>query len=194
MSNQDSYDATYFVMTCEGISPGTLVSQVSEWNGPPWMTGELITREIPNPFIFDLIPEFPGKMKPMYEGTVTLMRDDLLDALVSSGVDNLQVFPALIRDRVKGLDYDNYKVVNIVGTVACANMTESVRMDPEEEDEDLIDVNFDSLVIDEEKARGALLFRLAEAVSAIIVHKQVRKLVEERVPGMTFYGPGEWSG
>lgn len=197
MSNKNNYDATYFVMTCEGISPGTLVSQVSEWNGPPWMTGELIIRQIPNPFIFELIPEFPGKMKPMYEGSVPLMRDDLLDALISAGVDNLQVFPALIRDRVKGQDYENYKVVNIVGTVACANMTESIRMDSEEEDDEeegIIDVNFDSLVIDEEKARGALLFRLAEAVSAVIVHKQVRKLVEERVAGMTFYGPGEWSG
>jgi hypothetical protein len=192
--NQSNINPVHFVMTCEGISPGTSVTPISEWNGPPWMMGEIITREVPRPFIFNLDPEYPGKMKPMYEGGILLMRDDLLSALSNAGVDNLQVFPALIRDKKNGQDYENYKAVNIIGVIACADMAQSVRMDPEDDDSDIIDVNFDSLFIDEKKARGSLLFRLAESVSAIIVHQQVRDLVEKNVPGMTFYGPGEWSG
>jgi hypothetical protein len=192
MSTPDEVDL-HFVMTCEGVVPGTAVSRVSEWNGPPWMTGEVITANVARPFVFRLVPEYPGKMKPMYEGTVLLMNDDLVQALESAGVDNLQKFPAVITDEVKGQRYTNYTAVNIVGTIRCADMAASERMDPDD-DEDLINVDFDSLVIDEKKAGGALLFRLAESVSAIVVHRRVKEAVERTVPGMTFYGPGEWSG
>jgi hypothetical protein len=121
------------------------------------------------------------------------MRDDLLAALRNVGVDNLQVFPAQVRDKTKRQVHDEYVAVNIIGAIACANMDESERMDPDD-DGDLIDVDFDSLVIDEERARGALLFRLAESVSAIVVHRRIREAVEKTIPGMTFFGPGEWSG
>lgn len=185
--------ATHFVMTCEGVVPGTSVTMVSEWNGPPWMTGELIIAPVPTPVVFTLDAEYPGKLKPMYEGTILLMRDDLLRALDSAGVDNLQSFPAVIVDDTKGEKHTNYSAVNIVGTIACADMAESERMD-DEDDEDLVNVDFDSLVIDEAKAGDALLFRLAESVSAIIVHQRVRDAVDGAIPGMTFYGPGEWAG
>ena len=185
--------ANYFVMTCEGIFPGTSVSRASEWNGPPWMTGERIIGPVPSPFVFRLDQQYPGKMKPMYEGTILLMRDDLLVAMHDAGVDNLQIFPAAIQDEAHDLVYEDYKAVNIVGKISCANMEESELMDPDDENE-LVDVDFESLVIDEEKAGGALLFRLAEAVNAIIVHVSVRKRIENTIDGMTFYGPGEWSG
>jgi hypothetical protein len=49
-------------------------------------------------------------------------------------------------------------------------------------------------VIDSSKAKGALLFRLEEAVNAIVVHKRVREAIEGAIRGMTFYDPREWSG
>lgn len=57
------------------------------------------------------------------------------------------------------------------------------------------DIDFVSLVIDESKATGHLLFRLAENVSAVVVHEQVKSAIEaSAIPGFVFYGPGEWSG
>lgn len=184
---------SYFVMTCEGIRPSTTVLEVSEWNGPPWMTGQLIDRPVPNPFVFLLDPHYPGELLPMYEGSILVMRDELIRKLQKAGVDNLQLFPALIRDEEKNREYADYKAVNIVGLISCANMDESTRMDPEDDESDMIDVDFDSLVIDESRTGGMLLFRLAEAVSAILVHRNVRERVQA-LRGMTFYASGEWSG
>jgi hypothetical protein len=193
MTSDTSANDAYFVMTCEGIAPAAAVQLVTEWNSAPWMTGEVLRRAVANPVVFRTNPAYPGTLKPMYEGTILLMRDDLLQRLLSAGVDNLQTFPAVIRDEEGKLEHKNYKAVNIVGLVSCANMAESERMDPED-DTELIDVDFESLVIDESKTGGALLFRLAEAASAIIVHRSVRAGVEGAVPGMTFYASGEWSG
>ncbi len=193
MANAANENASYFVMTCEGIAPAAAVRLVSEWNSAPWMTGELLTRTVPNPVVFRTDPDYPGTLKPMYEGTILLMRDDLIARLRDAGVDNLQTFPAEIRDEQRKQQHTNYKAVNIVGVVSCANMAESERMDPED-DTEMIDVDFESLVIDESKTGGALLFRVAEAVSAIVVHGSVRERIEDAVPGMTFYASGEWSG
>jgi hypothetical protein len=183
---------SYFVMTCEGIHPTTDIEAVSEWNGPPWMTGQIIRRAVPTPFVFRLDPHYPGEMLPMYEGSILVMRDDLIRTLQEVGVDNLQLFPALIRDEENNKEYKDYKAVNIVGIVSSANMEESTLMDPDDES-DMINVDFDSLVIDESKTLGVLLFRLAESVSAIVVHRRVRERVE-LIRGMTFYASGEWSG
>ncbi len=65
----------------------------------------------------------------------------------------------------------------------------------ESETPTLLDTDFDSLVIDEEKTMGFRLFRLAENCSAIVVSEEVKVAIEERgIPGIVFYGPGEWSG
>jgi hypothetical protein len=40
------------------------------------------------------------------------------------------------------------------------------------------DVDFHALVLDESRINGQLMFRLAENLSAIVVHESVRKAIE----------------
>jgi hypothetical protein len=183
----------YYVMTCEGLYPSAAIDQYPSLPGGPWMDGQVITFEVPQPLIYTLDPDYPGKPKPMYVGTVPVMRDDLVEALNEAGVDNVQFFPAVLRNEKRKKDYANYQAFNVVGVISCADMTQSKRLT--ETDSEMIDVDFDQLVIDESKIGGALLFRLAEDVSAIVVHEKIKQHIEDRkIPGMTFYGPGEWSG
>jgi len=157
------------------------------------MDGQPITMTVPEPLVYALDPHYHGLLKPLYKAAIPLMREDLIAALNEARVDNLQYFQAVLRDTIKGKEYGNYKAFNIVGVVSCADMQKSALMGSS--DSQMIDVDFRSLVIDESKTGGALVFRLAEAVNAIVVHENVRTLIEEQgVPGMTFYGPGEWAG
>ena len=58
-----------------------------------------------------------------------------------------------------------------------------------------LDTDFDSLVIDKSKTMGIDLFRLAENCTAICVSEKENAAVEQHeIPGMLFYGTGEWSG
>ncbi|MFH1175747.1 MAG: DUF1629 domain-containing protein [bacterium] len=183
----------YYVMTCEGVFPSAAMKGGPKLGDPPWLHGRIV-KNIPIPLTYTLDPDRPGNLVAMYEGMkYPIMRDDLIEALQAVGVNNLQLFEAIIRDPVTGREYSNYKAFNIVGVVSAADMEKSVLMGTS--DSKMIDADFDSLVIDEKRAAPFRLFRLAENVSAIIVDDVVKKEVECRgIPGMVFYDPRDWSG
>lgn len=183
----------YFVMTCEGEYPIAALDEEPELDETPWMHGSTV--DPPNiELVYTLDPERAGNLKAMYDAPeYPIIRDDLIAALQAAGVDNLQLFDAVVRDPETGKEYTNYKAFNIVGVVSAADMDGSVLMGTS--DSTMIDIDFDSLVIDEEKAGQFRLFRLAESVSAIIVSDAVRLEIERRgIPGMVFYDPSNWSG
>jgi hypothetical protein len=81
--------------------------------------------------------------------------------------------------------------VNIVGLIMAADMEKSVST--VHQGSALIDVEFDQLVIDAEKARGTLMFRLAEATGTIVVHESVRNCLLQNGfdKDLAFFEPGE---
>jgi hypothetical protein len=184
----------YYVMACYDCDEPTSIRESPRLPGGPWMDGQRITITVPNPLVYGLDPNHPGELLPLYENeAVPLFRDDLLDALRQAGVDNLECFPAVLRDPFRKTEHTNYKAVNIVGVVSCADMGQSELMGSSTSN--MIDVDFAGLVIDEKRTGGALLFRLAEAVNAIVVHEKVKQTVEAAgIPFLTFQGPGEWAG
>lgn len=140
--------------------------------------GTRISVPVPNPLVFPLKPLNPGakdhgpEMPELFDGTVPVFRDDLIEALAGVGVDNVDYYPAEVREPDGSRIYRNYKAANIVGLVSAADMAKSratVRPGGP-----VIDVEFDELVLDSGKARGALIFRLAEATGSIFVHRKVR--------------------
>ncbi len=184
----------HYVMVGEGVYPIATIAVEPELPGGPWMMGRMLRIEVPTPLHYELDPNRPGNPKVMYDAeAIPLMRDDLVEALQCAGVDNLELFETVLTDSKTGQTYTNYKAFNIIGLVACADMEASSMMGTS--DSELLDADFDGLVIDEEKAMGSLLFRLAENISAIIVDDIVKNEIEKRgIPGIVFYASGEWSG
>lgn len=108
-----------------------------------------------------------------YYSNVCVMSPRLLDALRTQGVDNLQSFPAHIKNSETGERLDQpYFFVNVVGIVSCANVgaSDSNPLGPS--------YYFHELVVDPSKARGLLLFRLKESPFEIIVHERIAGLLE----------------
>jgi hypothetical protein len=158
-----------------------------------WMSGRRIAEPVPQPIVIDLDPECPGVMLEMYQLEMLIMTEGLVQVLRDAGVDNLQVFDAIIRDPAAAKTFTHYKVVNVVGVVSCADLSASTYS--RSAGPPKIDVDFDRLVIDESRAGGQLLFRLAECLSAIVVHEKVRDaLVTAQITGLTFQRPEEFVG
>ena len=114
-----------------------------------------------------------------YPGS-NIMQQAMVDALHSAGVDNLQVFPAEVKLEGSGDDVPGFVVVNIVGAVACADMSKSNA-------QPLADVSyFHDLVIDSKKTRDLLMFRVAESSMLVLVHEKVAKQLEAaKLAGLT---------
>jgi hypothetical protein len=158
-----------------------------------WRTGHRFGAPPPVPVQVELNPEFPGEMMPMFDSGILLFSNRMLEALAAAGVDNLDSYDAVIRDPASGKSWTDYKAVNIVGVVACADLSKSKWSAPG--GTPLVDADFDALVIDEKKAGDALMFRLAECVTAIVIHEKVRRSLEEhRIDFLDFTEPAQWVG
>lgn len=96
-----------------------------------------------------------------------LMHRELVAALQRAGVDNLQLFPAVITEDGRDTSISDYFVVNVVGLVSCAAVGAS----------DALPFAggffFNELVIDPARTRGLLMFRLAESQLDLLVHDRV---------------------
>lgn len=197
---QEEASGPYYVLMCftpwftksASLGPAPEVPGVSSW-----LRGQPIDAPVPQPLVFtvapdedDREPEEPGVLLEMYQDSYVLMTDRLVNALRDAGVDNLQLFDAAIRDPRTGSTATNYKVVNVIGVVAAADLGKSAYT---ASGAPLIDVSFDSLVIDEKRVGGLLLFRLAESLSAIIVHDRVKQhLLANGFDMLTFRDPAKY--
>ena len=178
----------YYVMTCEGPFPIKPIARTPDAD-MSWASGEPVAFQAAPPLVYALDDDHDGQPLAMYLGAFPVMRDDLVEALTAAGVDNVQYAAAVLEAR--GVRHDNYKAFNIIGRVACADMDASRVAEPQEPE--TIEVDFERLVLDESKAHGLLMFRLAENSDAVVVSERVRRSIEERkIAGMAFYGPGEW--
>lgn len=186
--------ATYYVLDVDGPTPAAMIESGPDLPSAPWNSGKRIEGPVVEPLEYKLDPDYPGHLLPLYEAeSVPLVRDDVLVLLRAAGIDNLQLYDAVIHDPVSGRQHTNYKAFNIVGAVSAADMGQSGLMGTS--DSEMVDIDFDSLVLDDTRAGGLLMFRLAEAVNAIVVHLSVKRLIEEHgIEGISFLGPGEWSG
>ena len=110
--------------------------------------------------------------------SIPLFSKNLLSALEEAGVDNLQTYPAIaVSKDGKHLSKD-YLAVNILGHIRCADLEKSQYSDIT--GTGLFAVNFRKLIIDEKKAKGQYMFRLAESVSSIIVHESVKQVLDQK--------------
>jgi hypothetical protein len=186
--------AEYYMLGCFGPleEDSTEIRHVPRPEGVSWNSGARIDVPVPQPLRMELDPQHPGVLLPMYHKGVLVFSDAMVAALRDAGVDNLELFDAVIDDPFTGRPHTDYKVVNIVGAISAADLGKSKHR---AWGEPLYDVDFDGVVIDPRKARGALMFRLAENVAGIVVHRRVKEALERAgIPYLDFYLPEEWVG
>jgi hypothetical protein len=171
-----------------GLGASPLVEGVDSW-----IKGIPIDVPVPAPIEMELDPQEPGAVLDLYQLDVLIMSKRLIDALGEAGVDNLEVFDLVLVDPATGARLKTHRLVNVVGAVACADMARSKTLATR--GPAMIDVDFDSLAIDETRTEGFLFFRLAECLTAILVHDRVRRhLIDRGFTSLTFQPPAEFVG
>jgi len=153
-------------------------SLVSEFKFKPsrWITGNLMG-EPQKPLTVEFWQNGGNGQLELLLDSIPIFSKKLIESLGKSGVDNLQTFPINITARDGEVINEEYLAVNILGCIQCADMELSEYTD--RAGEGLLAVNFRKLVIDDKKARGQLMFRLAESASSIIIHESIKQALEE---------------
>jgi hypothetical protein len=144
-------------------------------DGISFRTGRIISKKFPLPLVYSTGHTLQDPPKAMHNEVTPVMSESFIAALQQAGVSNLHCYPAELRSRTDGAIWKNYKAVNIIGLVSCANIEKSefthIIDRPEEDSMPLM--AFEDLRIDPSRASGFLLFRLAESPGVIIVAERV---------------------
>jgi hypothetical protein len=185
----------YFMLDPQDLEDDTELVEIEDYPQIDgilsWHLGQPFKVPVPNPIEIPLSggPDLP---RPEYfKGSIPLMTKTLVGALGKAGVDNIETYPAVLRNPDGSVASRDYAGVNIIGLVAAADLGKSLvakgtRLQ-------MVSTSFDSLVIDGKRARSLLLFRLAEAITGVVVHRKVRDALRtDGFATLGFIDPGEW--
>jgi hypothetical protein len=96
-------------------------------------------------------------------------------------------------DPVSGKTYKDFVAFNVVGKIAAADAT-ATRFSPTSSESDDLRRHRPARTR-RRKSAGALMFRLAESVNAILVHDSVRQAVlAAGIDTLTLSEPEDWAG
>lgn len=135
-----------------------------------FMAGRIINEKLESPLNF-LLENISGDVLPDYMslgGGKLLFSKRLINTLTSSGVDNLQLFPAVIHVKNLNILFKDYYAVNILGLVKCVDM---IKSDYTEIMPDLYE--FSRISINMKTTRAEKIFRIAESNRRVLIHDSV---------------------
>ena len=182
--------ASYFVLDSGDPDMTLFYSLVNPSPRDRWWAGKKFAKEPPLPVKAVIRPENEDGKILAYHNPVNLMSDALAKVILASGVDNLDLYNAVIVDEKGKVYREDYKAFNLIGIIRAADLQQTEFMPGS--DSRLIDASIAKLAIDERKAHGALMFRLAENVSAVLVHARVaRAIAEAKLDGVLLREVGE---
>lgn len=149
-----------------------------------YANGKKITENVNNPIVINTTATIGEQMVDFRDGSILIMSKRFLELFKAAGVDNLQIFPVIIKSTTDGTVWEDYFAVNILTMISCADLSKS------DYSEIIAGVffSFHELAIDVEKTQGALLFRLQEDPTTIIMHRSVGRYVRQQDPDKTLLG------
>lgn len=189
--------ASYYVLRVEDPEEGYRARLEYKRDYPlrSWMSGARFERQPPEPIAVRLrgTDEEGWVLGDLWLTPITVMSKRVLKAMQSAGVDNLDTYAVELLDPVSGKTHTDFVAFNVIGKIAAADATQT-RFTPGVK-ERMVSADIDSLALDQATMRGALMFRLAESVNAIIVHDSVRQaILDAGIDTLTFLEPEEWAG
>ncbi len=140
-----------------------------------FLEGCYIKASVPNPLEFEVscrerVPHLLGSAIPLISAT-------LADCLRKTGADNLQVFPAILRNPETGKEWGDHLAFNIVGLVDAADIPScrfSTMMDGDENVPQLLD--FKKLVFSRAKTYDLCMFRLLQDGNIYVIDRVLEGL------------------
>jgi hypothetical protein len=187
----DNVNAKYYVLESANPNQMLLYDVEEPSDEDNWLLGQPFQSPPEEPVVAEIQPGYERKELMPYFGTPPIMSDDFHQALVDAGVDNLEVYDAVLRSEDGSIEHTGFKAFNVVGLVSAADLSRT-KFSPDNPSR-LIDAGIESLAVDADKAKDLLLFRLAEYVGAVVVHEKVKRAIESRnFPHVVFQDPSEF--
>lgn len=163
----------YFVIDSSHPDMMLLVPPADPSIRDSWLFGKPFQRPPKAPVAVTIRQGHEHGQRLDYFGTARLMSDALCEVVRDAGVDNLELYDAVLKAKDGSVQYTGYKAFNLIGMVSAAALAPAA---------------------DPVKTEGLLMFRLAQYPPAVIVHARVREAIEAHgFPNLLFRATAELS-
>jgi hypothetical protein len=145
--------------------------------------GVLIQEPLPSPLVFRV--NFPkAAALPHLLGDIILVASDrFIAALRKAGVDNFQLFPAVLRNPEVSAEWTGFHAFNVLGLLDAADMDASKYQTIMEGAEHLPPVvDFEELVLSRAATHEQPMFRVLQSPSLLVVHQRVVDVLRRERP------------
>lgn len=144
--------------------------------------GHLLAQNFEEPVLCELDEEFEsGEMATLYQDRGVIATQAFCDQLMALGVDNIEVKNAVVRSADGSREYANYRLLNILGRIAGADLDAS-------EVQSLGDgMNIiDSLVMRKDAVGDSKIFVVDEDPDCIVVNQQIYEALSVKYADLYF--------
>lgn len=191
----------YFIMGCQRLTTEDgealleIHNDIEVGNVWYWRDGKPLEPDeenVPTPIVIDFDPfrGYQGPPEELFDVGVPLMSARLAEAITEAGVTNVRFFKTTLRNTVSGKTYA-YQTFKVVGLVAAADLAKSTWSSYD--GHLFADVSFEGLTLDKTKIPDLLMFRLAENLNGLLVHKKVRDhILAKGIDTLKFIKPKDW--
>jgi hypothetical protein len=90
-----------------------------------WISGIAFNQPVPRETL-ELDPAYGTNMPDLFDTTIPLFSQRLLQCLRSAGIDNIDAYPMLLRRKDTGELIEDYQAVNVIGCVDAVDLGASV--------------------------------------------------------------------
>ena len=157
-----------------------------------WQTGSKFEETIATPISIEATQHdgFQGPPHDFFDGAISFMSPRLLKVLQDAGVDNFDLYPAIITYRGTN-EKHNVFAFNLLGLVSAVDVEAS---NLQSHDGDFkMDTSIRGFTVDLDKARNQGMFRLAENCMTVVVQKRIRDAIEAAgINTFAFVEPDDW--
>jgi hypothetical protein len=156
-----------------------------------FLRGQPLSQAMPEVLDFAVThtPERPPRH--FLELTIPVWSSQLHAAVSAGGAHNIDAYPATLRNTKKRLQWGGYFAVNIVGLLACAEMSISEFEVITERPSGVPYAKFDRLVLDSSLIKGVHIFRLAQDPGLLIITDHIVDALKRAAPtdgwGINFF-------
>ena len=158
-----------------------------------WQTGDRFDAEIATPIEIEATPHhgYTGPPHDYFDGAIAFMSPRLVEVLRAEGVDNLDLYAAVITYRTTGERHPVF-AFNLIGLVAAVD-TKRSKLSSADGD-NTIDTGIAGFAVDLAKAGDRRLFRLAENSLTVLAHARIKDAIRAAgIDTFAFVEPEHWT-
>lgn len=166
-----------------------LVGHTPETGALSWIAGHKFAAPL-SPQVLMLDPQHGNNFPDFFDSTVPVMSERLISFLVKLGVDNMDTYPVVLKNKISGEEVLGYFAVNVIGCIDATKLEGSQYR-----------LRFGKpyftgpIVIDDAKVHGASFFRTLYGPGFIVISQDIADaLLKETWAGILIQPTENYAG